>query len=57
MVTPYPIFMSKALTIEQFKTDVIKRSGGISTSNLYQFLIANPEKPGPGQGYSLATHL
>ena len=57
MVTPYPIFMSKALTIEQFKTDVIKRSGGISTSNLYQFLIANPEKPGPGQGYSLATHF
>ena len=49
--------MSKALTIEQFKTDVIKRSGGISTSNLYQFLIANPEKPGPGQGYSLATHF
>ena len=57
MVTPYPIFMSKALTIEQFKTDVSKRSGGISTSNLYQFLIANPEKPGPGQGYSLATHF
>ena len=57
MVTPYPIFMSKALTIEQFKVNVLKRSGGISSSNLYQFLIANPEKPGPGQGYSLATHF
>ena len=57
MVTPYPIFMSKGLTIEQFKVNVLKRSGGISSSNLYQFLIANPEKPGPGQGYSLATHF
>ena len=49
--------MTKGLNFYEFKSSVLKRSGGISSSNLYQFLIANPEKPGPGQGYSLATHF
>jgi hypothetical protein len=57
MVTPYSIFMAKGLTIEQFKQNVIKRSGGISSSNLYQFLIGNPESPAIGAGYSLASHF
>ena len=57
MVTPYTIFMAKGLTIEQFKQNVIKRSGGISSSNLYQFLIANPESPAVGTGYSLQSHF
>ena len=49
--------MAKGLTIEQFKQNVIKRSGGISSSNLYQFLIANPESPAVGTGYSLQSHF
>ena len=57
MVTPYSIFMAKGLTFEEFKQSVLKRSGGISASNLYQFAIKSPEKPGPGEGYSLAKHF
>ena len=57
MVTPYPIFMAKGLTFEEFKTSILKRSGGISASNLYQFAIKSPDKPGPGEGYSLAKHF
>ncbi len=57
MVTPYPIFMAKGLTISEFQQSVIARSGGISASNLYQFMIKSPEKPGPGEGYSLAKHF
>jgi len=57
MVTPYPIFMAKGLTFEEFKQSILKRSGGISASNLYQFAIKSPDKPGPGEGYSLAKHF
>ena len=57
MVTPYSIFMAKGLTFEEFKTSILKRSGGISASNLYQFAIKSPDKPGPGEGYSLAKHF
>ena len=57
MVTPYSIFMAKGLTFEEFKQSVLKRSGGISASNLYQFAIKSPDKPGPGEGYSLAKHF
>ena len=57
MVTPYPIFMAKGLTITEFQQNVLARSGGISASNLYQFAIKSPEKPGPGEGYSLAKHF
>ena len=57
MVTPYPIFMAKGLTIAEFQQNVLARSGGISASNLYQFAIKSPEKPGPGEGYSLAKHF
>ena len=39
------------------RDSVIKRSGGISSSNLYQFLIANPETPAVGTGYSLQSHF
>ena len=57
MVTPYSIFMAKGLTFEEFKQSILKRSGGISASNLYQFAIKSPDKPGPGEGYSLAKHF
>ena len=57
MVTPYSIFMAKGLTISEFQQNVIARSGGISASNLYQFMIKSPEKPGPGEGYSLPKHF
>ena len=57
MVTPYTIFMAiKGLSIEQFKRNVIARSGGISASNLYQFAIQSPELPGEA-GYSLDKHF
>ena len=57
MVTPYPVFMAKGLTIDEFKQSILARSGGISASNLYQFIIRSPEKPGPGEGYSLPKHF
>ena len=57
MVTPYTIFMAiKGLSIEQFKRNVIARSGGISASNLYQFASQSPELPGEA-GYSLDKHF
>ena len=49
--------MAKGLTFEEFKQSILKRSGGISASNLYQFAIKSPDKPGPGEGYSLAKHF
>ena len=39
MVTPYLIFMPRAIGIEEFKERILTRSGGISASNLYQFSI------------------
>ena len=39
MVTPYLIFMPRAIGIQEFKERILTRSGGISTSNLYQFSI------------------
>ena len=39
MVTPYLIFMPKAIGIQTFKERILTRSGGISSSNLYQFSI------------------
>ena len=57
MVTPYSIFMAKGLTIGEFQQSVLKLTGGISASNLYQFAIKSPDKPGPGEGYSLAKHF
>jgi len=57
MVTPYSVFMPQAIGIESFKQAVLGRSGGISSSNLYQFSIAPPEKPAPGEGFSLLTHF
>ena len=57
MVTPYSIFMAKGLTFEEFKQSILKLTGGISASNLYQFAIKSPDKPGPGEGYSLAKHF
>ncbi len=39
MVTPYLIFMPRAIGIQEFKERILTRSGGISASNLYQFSI------------------
>ena len=39
MVTPYLIFMPRAIGIQEFKERILTRSGGISSSNLYQFSI------------------
>ena len=49
--------MAKGLTIGEFQQSILARSGGISASNLYQFMIRSPEKPGPGEGYSLPKHF
>ena len=49
--------MAKGLTIGEFQQSVLKLTGGISASNLYQFAIKSPDKPGPGEGYSLAKHF
>ena len=46
--------ISKGFTIEQFKTSVLKKTGGISASNLYAFQISNPDAT---EGYTLAKHF
>ena len=46
--------ISKGFTIEQFKTSVLKKTGGISASNLYAIHISNPDAT---EGYTLAKHF
>ena len=54
MVTPYSVFMAKGFSIAEFTSDVLKRSGGISASNLYSFSIASPTNQ---DGYNLNKHF
>ena len=44
----------KGFSIAEFTSDVLKRSGGISASNLYSFSITSPTKQ---EGYSLNKHF
>ena len=36
--------ISKGFTIAQFQQNILKKTGGISASNLYAFQISNPDE-------------
>ena len=46
--------ISKGFTIAQFQQNILKKTGGISASNLYAFQISNPDET---KGYTLAKHF